>query len=120
MCNVSLRSCFDTFTYYNMFTIIVPADISIMLTQSCLTLCDPIDCNLQGFSVQGILQVRLLEWAAISWFRDLLDSRSKPMSLLSPALAGIFFTTESSGKPPTSLSCHIIFFSGKNIYNLVF
>ena len=26
--------------------------------QLCLTLCDPMDCSLPGFSVQGILQVR--------------------------------------------------------------
>ena len=29
--------------------------------QSCLTLCDPVDCSLQGFSVHGILQARILE-----------------------------------------------------------
>ena len=30
--------------------------------QSCLTLCDPIDCSPPGFSVHGILQARKLEW----------------------------------------------------------
>ena len=35
--------------------------------QSCLTLCDPMDCSLPGFSVHGILQVRTLEWVAISF-----------------------------------------------------
>ena len=34
--------------------------------QSCLTLCDPTDCSLPGFSVHGILQARTLEWVAIS------------------------------------------------------
>ena len=29
--------------------------------QSCLTLCDPMDCSLPGFSVHGILQARTLE-----------------------------------------------------------
>ena len=33
---------------------------------------------------------------------DLPDSRIKPMSLASPALAGRFFTTESPGKPTSS------------------
>ena len=36
---------------------------------SCLTLCDPMDCSLPGSSVYGILQVRILEWVAISSFR---------------------------------------------------
>ena len=33
--------------------------------QSCLTLCNPMDCSLPGFSVHGILQARTLEWIAI-------------------------------------------------------
>ena len=35
--------------------------------QSCLTLCDTMDCTLPGFSVHGILQARTLEWVAISF-----------------------------------------------------
>ena len=37
----------------------------MLVTQSCLTLCDPVDCSLPGSSVHGILQARRLEWAAI-------------------------------------------------------
>ena len=33
---------------------------------SCLTLCDPMDYNLSGSSVHGILQARILDWVAIS------------------------------------------------------
>ena len=36
------------------------------VAQSCLTLCDPMDCSLLGSSVHGIFQARILEWAAIS------------------------------------------------------
>ena len=32
-------------------------------------LCDPMDCNLPGFSVHGIFQARVLEWVAISFCR---------------------------------------------------
>ena len=35
--------------------------------QSCLTLCDPIDCSPPGSPVPGILQARTLEWIAISF-----------------------------------------------------
>ena len=35
--------------------------------QSCLTLCDPMDCSLPGYSVHWILQARTLEWVAISF-----------------------------------------------------
>ena len=33
--------------------------------QSCLTLCNPVDCSLTGSSVHGILQARILEWVAM-------------------------------------------------------
>ena len=32
-------------------------------------LCNPMDCNLPGFSVRGIFQARVLEWVAISFSR---------------------------------------------------
>ena len=38
-------------------------------TQSCPTLCNPMDCNLPHFSVHGIFQARVLEWVAISFPR---------------------------------------------------
>ena len=34
--------------------------------ESCPTLCDPMDCSWPDSSVQGIFQVRILEWVAIS------------------------------------------------------
>ena len=36
------------------------------VTQSCPTLCDPVDCSLPGSSVHGIRQARILEWVAMS------------------------------------------------------
>ena len=38
-----------------------------LVTQSCLTLCNPMDCSPPGFSVHGILQASILEWVAISF-----------------------------------------------------
>ena len=38
--------------------------------QSCLTLCDPMDCSPPGSSVHGILQARILEWIAIPFSRE--------------------------------------------------
>ena len=37
------------------------------VTQSCLTICDPMDCSLPGSSVHGIFQARVLEWGAIAF-----------------------------------------------------
>ena len=37
------------------------------VTQSCPTLCDPLDCSLPGSSVHGIFQARVLERGAIAF-----------------------------------------------------
>ena len=39
------------------------------VVQSCLTLCNPMDCSLQGSSIHGIFQARVLEWVVISFSR---------------------------------------------------
>ena len=39
------------------------------VTQSCPTLCDPMNCSLPGSSVHRVFQVRVLEWVAISFSR---------------------------------------------------
>ena len=45
--------------------------------QSCMTLCDPMDCSPAGFSVCGILQARILEWLAISFSRGSSQPRDQ-------------------------------------------
>ena len=37
------------------------------VAQSCPTLSDPMDCSLQGSSVHGFFQARVLEWVAIAF-----------------------------------------------------
>ena len=37
------------------------------VTQSCPTLCNPMDCSLPGSSVHGIFQARVLDWVAIAF-----------------------------------------------------
>ena len=50
--------------------------VCVSVAQSCLTLCNSMDCSPPGSSVHGILQARILEWVAIpfsrgsSWHRD--------------------------------------------------
>ena len=40
------------------------------VTQLCLTLSDPMDCSLTGFSVHMIFQARVLEWGAIAFSKQ--------------------------------------------------
>ena len=59
--------------------------------QSCLTLCNTMDCSPPGSSVNRILQARILEWLAISFFRGSSNPGIKPTSPVSPASADRFF-----------------------------
>ena len=52
------------------------------LLQSCLTLCDPMDCSPLGSSVHGILQAKILEWVAISFSRESSQHQGSNQSLL--------------------------------------
>ena len=70
-----------------------------LVAQSCLTLCNPMDCSPPGFSVYGLLQTRILEWVAISFSWDLLHPGIEPESLVSPTFLGRFFIAEPPGKP---------------------
>ena len=53
------------------------------------------DCSLPDTPVHGVIQAIMLEWDAISSSRG---SSRLGMELMSPALAGGFFTTEQPVK----------------------
>ena len=61
--------------------------VCVLVTQSCPTLCDPMDCSLPGSSVHGILQATILQWVAV----DLPDPGIEPGS---PALQANSLATE--------------------------
>ena len=54
----------------------------VLVTQSCSTLCDPMDCSLPGSSVHGISQARILEWVAISFSRGFFLTQGSHLGLL--------------------------------------
>ena len=65
--------------------------------QSCLILFDTLDHSLPGSSVHGILQARLLECVVLPSSRGSSPPSDRtPSSLMSPALAGGFFTTSTA------------------------
>ena len=63
-----------------------------MWAQSCLTLCNPMDCSPPGPSVCGILQARTMEWVAMP-SRGPSCPGIELASRASPALAGWFITS---------------------------
>ena len=59
-------------------------------------LCDPMDCSPLGSSVHGILQARTMEWVAMPFSRGSFRPRDWTHISLYPALAGGFFTTDTT------------------------
>ena len=54
-----MQAAFPQIYTLNMFVVLV--------IQSCLTLCDPMDYSLPGSAVRGVSQAAVLEWVAISF-----------------------------------------------------
>ena len=75
-------------------------------TRSCLTLCDPKDCNPSSSSVHGILHVRILEWVAIPFSRG--SSCTRDWTQVS-CTAGRFLTIWATRDPHPCLGskCNI-------------
>ena len=69
---------------------------------SCVQLWDPMNCSPPGSSVHGILQARILEWVAIFFSRGFSWPKDQT-HVLSPALAGGFFTTSTTWEAPHTL-----------------
>ena len=77
--------------------------ITLLVAQSCPTLCDSKDCSLPTSSVHGILQARILEWVALPSFRGSSrpwdQARVSCISCRSRFFTGRFFTPEPPRKP---------------------
>ena len=63
--------------------------LTVLVAQSCPTLCNPMGCSPPGSSVHGVLQARILEWVAIPFSRR--SSQSRDWTWVS-CIAGRFFT----------------------------
>ena len=72
-----------------------------LVAQSCLTLCDPMDCSPPGSSVCGILQARILEWVAMSSSRGSPQPKDQTQV---PCIAGGFFAVWATREALGSLS----------------
>ena len=55
---------------------------SVLVAQSCLTLCDPMDCSPPGSSAPGILQARILERVAIPFSKGIFLTQESNLGVL--------------------------------------
>ena len=78
------------------FQIAVTLKVKVLVDQSCPTLCDPMDCNPPGSSIQGILQATILKQVATPSPGDLPNPGIRPRS---PALRMDSLLSEPPQKP---------------------
>ena len=70
------RTWLSDWTELKTFTWLTFCSVSVLVAQSCLTLCHSMDCSPPDFSIHEILQARILQWMAMpscrgsSWPRD--------------------------------------------------
>ena len=93
-------ACVTWFSCSSLFHIHLSRQVTLadagMLTQSCLTLCHPMDCSPPGSSVHGILQARMLERVVMSSSRGPFRPRGQTPVF---CIAGGFFAAEPPGEP---------------------
>ena len=71
------------------------------VAELCLTLCDPVDCSLPGFSIHRIFQARVLEWGAISFSR--VSSRPRDWTQVSHIVSKTLYRLSHQGSQGTTL-----------------
>ena len=69
----------------------------MLVAQSCLTLCDPVNCSLPGSSVHGILQARILEWVPSTFSRGIFPTQGSNPGL--PHCGRILYCLSHQGSP---------------------
>ena len=79
----------------------------VLVTELCLTLCDPVDYSLPEPSVHGTLQARILESVAESFTRGSFDPGIEPRSLaLASGLSAYWVTREALVIVQASAKCY--------------
>ena len=86
------------------------------LLQSCLTLCDHMDCSLPGSPVHRILQATILEWVTVPSSRASSQPRVQPAFPVAPALQVDSYCWDTSEAPHTAKSCFISHSSCTNAF----
>ena len=99
---------------YSRFSLVTLC-VFVLVTQSCLSLCDPMGCSPPGSPVHGILQARKLEWVAIRFFRDVPDPEMEPRS---SALQADSLPLSHQGSPDMYTLLHIKQITNENLLHM--
>ena len=82
---------------WNISLAVLKVKSEVKVTQSCPTLCDPMDCGPPGSSVHGILQARIQGWVAVPFSRGSSQPRD---GIQISCIAGGVFTIWATREAP--------------------
>ena len=88
------------------------------VSQSCPTLCDPMDCSSLGSSAHGIFQARILSGLPFPPLGDLPNPGIKPTSLIFPVWAGRLFTTSATWEALPNMFQNSRFPKGRQVLSI--
>ena len=91
--------------------------VVFLVTQSCPTLCDPVDCSPQGSSVHRIFQARILEWVAISCSKGSSQSRDWTFVSWVSWIAGRLFTHQGNREAQLEEMMWLLLMTEEQIFN---
>ena len=94
--NPGIESGSPTLHTESLLSELLESQVKVKLLSSVWLFCNPMDCSLPYFSVHGIFQAKIPEWAAISFSGDLPNPEIEPGSC---ALQADALPSEPSGKP---------------------
>ena len=95
----------------------VPSIWGVLVSQSCLILCDPMDCSPPGSSVHGILQAKIVEWVAIPFSR--VSSQPRNRTQVSNIAASLFYHL-SHQRSPKQICLYMYLSSTQSIWVVFF
>ena len=79
--------------------------MGVLVSQSCPTLCDPMDCSPPGSSVYEIRQARILEWVAITFSRGIFLTQGLNLGLLHCSTFFIVWATREAAAAKSLQLC---------------
>ena len=90
--------------------------VNVLVAQSCLTLCDPMDCTTPASSVHEMLQARILEWVANPF--SMGSSQPRDWTQAS-CIAGRFFAIRATRDTPICRCVYVCIYMCKYMYSIV-
>ena len=107
---LNFLKCWFVVMYFLRINLSSATIVLCLVAQSCLTLCNPMDCSPLAPLSMGILQARILEWVAMPSSKE--SSQPRGWTQVSCITGGFFTDWATRGALPTTIMGIILDISG--------